>query len=71
MSKGKKRVVFVNSNHGVTEEDGVIVQLVSQMILDAYKRGASDIYIKAGRAKTDAVMRFRIDGAWHVYRTIP
>ena len=71
MSKGNKRTVLINSNHRVTEEDGVIVQLVSQMILDAYNRGASDIYIKASRGKADALIRFRIDGAWQLYRTIP
>ena len=71
MSKGNKRTVLINSNHRVTEEDGVIVQLVSQMILDAYNRGASDIHIKAGRGKADALITFRIDEAWQEYRTIP
>ena len=71
MSKANKRTVLMNTNHRVTEQHGVIVQLVSQMIVDAYNRGASDIYIKSRPGKADAVIRFKIDGACQVYRTIP
>ena len=71
MSKGNKRAVLMNRNHEFTEEYGVIVQLVSQMILDAYNRGASNIYIKAGEVRADALISFRIDEAWQEYRTIP
>jgi type II secretory ATPase GspE/PulE/Tfp pilus assembly ATPase PilB-like protein len=56
---------------GVTEEDGAIVQLVSKMIIDAYNRGASDIHVEPRMGKTDAVIRFRVDGACQVYQTIP
>jgi len=56
---------------GVTEEDGAIVQLVNKMIVDAYNRGVSDIHIEPRLGKTDAVIRFRIDGSCQVYQTIP
>jgi len=56
---------------GVSEEDGAIVRLVSKTIIDAYNRGASDIHIEPRLGKADAVIRFRIDGACHVYQTIP
>jgi type II secretory ATPase GspE/PulE/Tfp pilus assembly ATPase PilB-like protein len=56
---------------GVSEEDGVIVQLVNKMIIDANNRGASDIHIEPMMGKEDAVVRFRIDGACQVYQTIP
>ncbi|MBE9574932.1 MAG: GspE/PulE family protein [Proteobacteria bacterium] len=56
---------------GVTEEDGAIVRLVSKTIIDAYNRGASDIHIEPRMGKADSVIRFRIDGACHVYQTIP
>jgi type II secretory ATPase GspE/PulE/Tfp pilus assembly ATPase PilB-like protein len=56
---------------GVTEEDGAIVRLVSKTIIDAYNRGASDIHIEPRMGKADTVIRFRIDGACHVYQTIP
>jgi len=56
---------------GVSEEDSAIVQLVNKMIVDAYNRGASDIHIEPRQGKTNAVIRFRIDGACQIYQTIP
>jgi type II secretory ATPase GspE/PulE/Tfp pilus assembly ATPase PilB-like protein len=55
----------------VTEEDGAIVQLVNKMIVDAHSRNASDIHIEPRQGKSNAVIRFRIDGACQVYQTIP
>ncbi|MBW2028673.1 MAG: GspE/PulE family protein [Deltaproteobacteria bacterium] len=55
----------------VSEEDGVIVQLVNKMIVDAYNRGASDIHIEPRSGKSNAVIRFRIDGACQIYQTFP
>jgi type II secretory ATPase GspE/PulE/Tfp pilus assembly ATPase PilB-like protein len=55
----------------VSEEDGAIVQLVNKMIVDAYNMGASDIHVEPQMGKEDAVVRFRVDGACHVYQTIP
>jgi type II secretory ATPase GspE/PulE/Tfp pilus assembly ATPase PilB-like protein len=55
----------------VTEEDGAIVQLVNKMVVDAYSRGASDIHVEPRMGKADAMVRFRVDGACHVYQTIP
>jgi len=54
-----------------SKEDGAIVQLVNKMIVDAYNRGASDIHIEPRMGRTDAVIRFRVDGACQVYQTIP
>jgi type II secretory ATPase GspE/PulE/Tfp pilus assembly ATPase PilB-like protein len=56
---------------GVSEEDSAIVQLVNKMVMDAYNRGASDIHIEPRAGKTNAVIRFRVDGACQVYQTIP
>ena len=55
----------------VSEEDGTVVQLVNKMIIDAYNSNASDIHIEPRQGKTNAVIRFRIDGACQVYQTIP
>jgi type II secretory ATPase GspE/PulE/Tfp pilus assembly ATPase PilB-like protein len=55
----------------VSEEDGAIVRLVSKTIIDAYNRGASDVHIEPRLGKADAVIRFRVDGACHVYQTLP
>ncbi len=56
---------------GVSEEDSAIVQLVNKMVMDAYNRGASDIHIEPRAGKSNAVIRFRVDGACQVYQTIP
>lgn len=56
---------------GVSEEDNAIVQLVNKMIVDAYNRGASDIHIEPRQGRTNAVIRFRVDGACQIYQTIP
>jgi len=55
----------------MNEDDSVIVQLVKQMIVDAYNRNASDIHIEPRQGKADALIRFRIDGACQVYQSIP
>lgn len=55
----------------VKESDNAIIKLANQIILDAYRRGASDIHIEPnGRERTMGV-RFRIDGDCSVYQDIP
>ena len=55
----------------MSEEDGAIVHLVNKMIIDAHKRGASDIHLEPMMGRENAVIRFRIDGVCQVYQTIP
>jgi type II secretory ATPase GspE/PulE/Tfp pilus assembly ATPase PilB-like protein len=56
---------------GVHEDDNVIVRLANQIIVDAYKRGASDIHIEPYTARQDTVVRIRIDGQCREYQRIP
>ena len=53
------------------EEDSAVVQVVNKIILDAYKRGASDIHIEPYPGKQNTEVRIRIDGACTLYQTIP
>ncbi len=46
-----------------------VVQLVNQIILDAYKKRASDIHIEPSRGKVR--LRYRIDGMLHEARVPP
>ncbi len=55
----------------MTQDDSAIVQFVNKMIIDAHDRTASDIHFEPRQGKTDAVIRFRIDGACQLYGTIP
>ena len=56
---------------GIGENDSTIVRLANQIIVDAYKRGASDIHVEPYAARTDTVIRMRIDGSCVEYQRIP
>ena len=56
---------------GVDENDSVIVRLANQIIMDAYKQGASDIHIEPYSDKRETVVRFRVDGSCFEYQKIP
>jgi len=55
----------------VDENDSVIVRLANQVIMDAYKLGASDIHVEPYGVKREAVVRFRVDGSCFEYQKIP
>ena len=56
---------------GLVENDSTIVRLAHQIIVDAYKRGASDIHIEPYAARADTVIRLRIDGSCVEYQRLP
>ena len=56
---------------GLGENDSTIVRLANQIIVDAYKRGASDIHIEPYAARADTVIRMRVDGSCLEYQRIP
>jgi len=60
-----------DDSESMADDDSTIVRLVNKMIVDAYKRGASDIHIEPRSGKEPAVIRIRIDGACQRYQTIP
>jgi type II secretory ATPase GspE/PulE/Tfp pilus assembly ATPase PilB-like protein len=62
---------IVEAESAVGEEDSAVVQLVNKIILDAYKRGASDIHIEPYPGKQNTEVRVRIDGSCTIYSTIP
>ena len=55
----------------VTESDSALVRLVNRIILDAYKRGASDIHIESFSGTKPSKVRFRKDGVMMVYSDVP
>src|SRR4029434_2947412 len=56
---------------GLGENDSTIVRLANQIIVDAYKRGASDIHIEPYAARADTVIRMRVDGSCQEYQRLP
>ncbi len=52
-------------------EDSAIAKLVNRIMVDAYRREASDIHIEPYGTGADTVIRFRIDGVCTEYQKIP
>ena len=44
------------------EPDSEVISLVNRLLIDAYKRGASDIHFEPGPGQAPLVVRYRIDG---------
>ncbi|MFZ5889671.1 MAG: GspE/PulE family protein [Myxococcota bacterium] len=55
----------------VKDSDNAIIKLANQIIIDAYRRGASDIHIEPNGRERITNVRFRIDGDCVTYQDIP
>jgi type II secretory ATPase GspE/PulE/Tfp pilus assembly ATPase PilB-like protein len=55
----------------VVEPDSEVIALINRILLDAYKRGASDIHFEPGAGKNPVIIRYRIDGECVVAHKIP
>jgi type II secretory ATPase GspE/PulE/Tfp pilus assembly ATPase PilB-like protein len=53
------------------EDEGGIIKLVNQIIIDAYRRGASDIHIEPNGKEAPTVVRFRVEGDCVLYGELP
>ncbi len=53
------------------EPDSQIVTLVNNILIDAYKKGASDIHFETGFPSKPALVRYRIDGICQIVHKIP
>jgi type II secretory ATPase GspE/PulE/Tfp pilus assembly ATPase PilB-like protein len=51
--------------------DSAVIKLVNQIIIDAYRRGASDIHIEPNGNQRTTVVRFRVDGDCVAYQEVP
>jgi type II secretory ATPase GspE/PulE/Tfp pilus assembly ATPase PilB-like protein len=51
-----------SSDSPVDENDNAIVRLANQIIIDAYRAGASDIHLEPYGDHRETVIRFRVDG---------
>jgi type II secretory ATPase GspE/PulE/Tfp pilus assembly ATPase PilB-like protein len=49
------------------ESDSVIIRLANQIVIDAYKAGASDIHVEPYGEQKEMVIRFRVDGHCYEY----
>jgi type II secretory ATPase GspE/PulE/Tfp pilus assembly ATPase PilB-like protein len=55
----------------VDENDSTIVRFANRMILDACKRGVSDIHVEPRGSRKETVIRFRVDGGCFEYERVP
>jgi type II secretory ATPase GspE/PulE/Tfp pilus assembly ATPase PilB-like protein len=55
----------------VDESDSQIIKLVNKVLIDAYKKGASDIHLEPGVGKTPLNVRYRVDGLCHLSHEVP
>ncbi|MEO7859352.1 MAG: GspE/PulE family protein [Nitrospirales bacterium] len=56
---------------GIDQNDSAIVRLANQVIVEAYRRGASDIHIEPYSDRKQTAIRFRMDGTCSTYMRIP
>ncbi|MFW6414916.1 MAG: ATPase, T2SS/T4P/T4SS family [Thermodesulfobacteriota bacterium] len=52
------------------EQDSEVVRLVNALLVEAWKRGASDIHIEPNPASKYCSVRFRVDGTCHEFRKL-
>ncbi len=69
--QGGRRPTPGEAVEGGGEHDGVVVRLVNQILLDAYRRGASDIHVEPNGADQPTRVRLRIDGDCVPYHELP
>ncbi len=55
----------------MADSDSAIIRLVNQILVDAVRRGASDIHVEPRGREGNTGIRFRVDGACSTYRSIP
>ena len=55
----------------VSEADSTVIRLVDRIIVDAYRKGASDIHIEPNGADGNLRVRIRVDGECEEYRELP
>lgn len=54
----------------VTEHDSEVVRLVNALLLEAWRRNASDIHIEPNVRSRYCMVRFRIDGTCHEFKKL-
>jgi type II secretory ATPase GspE/PulE/Tfp pilus assembly ATPase PilB-like protein len=55
----------------VDETDSQIIKLVNKILMDAYKKDASDIHLEPGVGKDPLSVRYRVDGMCRVSHEVP
>ena len=54
----------------VSDDDSEVVRLVNALLIEAWKRGASDIHIEPNNISKYCAVRYRVDGTCHEFRKL-
>ena len=54
----------------ISEQDSEVVRLVNSLLVEAWRRGASDIHIEPNTRSKYCGVRFRLDGTCHEFRKL-
>jgi type II secretory ATPase GspE/PulE/Tfp pilus assembly ATPase PilB-like protein len=71
MTEDLVAVEDVSDTSVVDESDSQIIKLVNKILIDAYKKDASDIHLEPGLGKDPLTVRYRVDGLCHISHEIP
>ena len=63
LQEEKPEQVELEDSEEVSETDSAVIRAVNQIIIDAYKMGASDIHIEPSNGKKEVLVRVRVDGS--------
>jgi type II secretory ATPase GspE/PulE/Tfp pilus assembly ATPase PilB-like protein len=55
----------------VNETDSQIIKLVNKILIDAYRKDASDIHLEPGSGRDPLAVRYRVDGLCHLSHEVP
>ncbi|MFC1845181.1 GspE/PulE family protein [Thermodesulfobacteriota bacterium] len=55
----------------ISETDSQIIKLVNKILINAYKKEASDIHLEPGTGKAPLLVRYRVDGICHLSHEVP
>jgi type II secretory ATPase GspE/PulE/Tfp pilus assembly ATPase PilB-like protein len=68
---GAAESLKIEESSEASASDSAVIKLVNQIIIDAYRRGASDIHIEPNGAQRTTAIRFRIEGDCVAYQEVP
>lgn len=54
----------------IQDEDSEVVRLVNALLIEAWKRGASDIHVEPNSVSKYCAVRYRVDGTCHEFRKL-
>jgi type II secretory ATPase GspE/PulE/Tfp pilus assembly ATPase PilB-like protein len=71
ISSEEKAIEKAAESEVESSDDDAVVRLINRIIIDAYRRGASDIHVEPFGNEESLRIRFRVDGTCTTYREMP